>query len=120
MNREKFLEISKKLYDVREDSNEIKIEWITGGVTGGNCWNDDGFCSLGSQPEEDIDLEPLVSAICPGLTFLTYQKIMKRVLNSSTYTVNEYYGNSSDYAVKTICLIDLYDALVEFGAITSD
>lgn len=92
--------------------------WATGGVTGGSCW-DAGtgetptvYLSRKSEPEEDFtNLDKVLELICPNISFLTYKNICDRVVKRKDWTLNEYYGNHTNYAEKYVYLEDLYNEL---------
>ena len=98
--------------------NKIYIEWSTGGMQGGNCWNDDEarpYASSESEPEFK-DLDDVLTAVCPDIKFLQYKTISSLIKHDSR-TEQEYYGNCTDYSSKSINLDELYDQLVKMGAI---
>ncbi len=95
--------------------------WETGGVSGGSCWDssDPQSYSTGkSAPITFTDLVKILTATCPNLTFLQYETV-KSVIKEGEEVEREWYGNHTDYSYQLIILRDLYDKLVEIGAITS-
>ena len=64
------------------------------------------------MPEELEALDKLLESSCPEITFLQYKKLL-RLVKHDTRTENEYYGNSTNYATKTIALRDVYQFLKE-------
>lgn len=96
--------------------------WDAGGTSGGSCW-DDGTKNNHYQrtgepaPTTFPDLVKVLTAVCPNLTFLQYE-LVKTVIKTGVETEYEYYGNSSDYGYNVVILRDLYDKLVEIGALS--
>lgn len=95
----------------------IYVEYSTGGVSGGSCW-DEGPANYtsytSSEPPRDLeDFDIILEKICPNISFLTYKNITNSLIEHSTRTENEYYGNSSSYAMKKCNLVKLYNLLVE-------
>ena len=95
--------------------------WDAGGVSGGSCWNDgendSHYHRIGDPgPTTFPDLVKVLTAVCPQLTFLQYEAI-KGIIKTGVETEYEYYGNSSSYGYQVVLLPDLYDKLVELGAL---
>lgn len=97
--------------------NGISVEWRTGGISGGSCWDEgdrDPHYSIGGDDEPEFkELDSLFEKVCPNITFLQYRNIMSECVSSYDYSINEYYGNHTDYKVKWVCLERLYNMLVE-------
>jgi hypothetical protein len=98
---------------VEEDS--LCVEWSTSGMTGGNCWDDSAPRPYRSDevPEELTSLDTILSNITPQMTFLQYKALCNKLVQLDTRSVNEYYGNYTDYMSKTIKLEELYNYLKE-------
>lgn len=96
----------------------IVIRWETGGVRGGNCWGGEHETYYSDEKEPDFeDLEKILEWRCPNLTFLQYKRICKKVIKQDQYTVNDYYGNHTDYSENYVYLEDLYNTLKEMELI---
>lgn len=98
----------------------IYVEWSTGGVSGGSCYDtgdeDPHHAYSSSDPEGELtDLDLILEHINPGITFLQYKNLTRDIIETSSRTENEYYGNYTNYAMKKCNLEKLYDALVERG-----
>lgn len=98
----------------------LYIKWMTGGMGGGSCWDDGSqpthHYSIDGEPEPDFDdLDTLLLKLCPDITFLQYKKLINGLVKQSSYTEDEYYGNSTTYGVKTISLSELVAKLQEMG-----
>lgn len=96
--------------------------WDAGGVSGGSCWDSsdpqpyDGDAPPTTFPE----LVKVLHATVPNLTFLQYQMLEATgVIKTGEETQYEYYGNHTTYGYRIVVLRDLYDKLVEMGAISS-
>lgn len=101
----------------------IAQHWDAGGISGGSCYDegdkDPHYARTGDPaPTTFPDLTKVLIAVCPTLTFLQYEMI-KEVIKSGVETEYEYYGNSSQYGYQVVILRELYDKLVELGAIPS-
>lgn len=96
----------------------IYVYWSTGGIGGGSCW-DDGtepvrhYSTPGSKPEELFDLDTIIEKVKPDITLMQYKSLCNKLVEYDEYTENEYYGNSSNYAVKKCNLAKLYNEFVE-------
>lgn len=91
----------------------LYVEWETGGVSGGSCW--DSSCPIAyvsNEPAPELAaLDFLLEKMCPTVGFLTYKRILRSVVSSSTRRNNDYYGNHTDYACKSVSLRALYKFL---------
>lgn len=97
-------------------TTDISKEWLVGGVGGGSCWDDgsvDRHYSI--QPEEepeDESLDLILEVLCPKISFIQYKKLTKKNLYTETEKYyNEYYGNHSEYKIKTLNLEVLFESL---------
>jgi hypothetical protein len=93
--------------------SKITATWETGGVSGGSCWDDSDPVEYStSELEPDFHhLDEILSKVASNVTFLEYKTLMKLV-KYGTYIENEYYGNCTYYATKTITIDDIWDFLV--------
>ena len=89
----------------------LYVEWSTGGVSGGNCWNEGGHRSYSSneEPEELTALDEILNHFCPQITFLQFRLLSNKLVKFSSRTESEYYGNSTNYSSKYILLEELYE-----------
>ena len=95
-----------------------QVEWVTGGLTGGNCWGDNADQSVSSDPEPELELlDQFLEVICPALTLRQYRELTATVVNRDSYTDYEYYGNYTTKGTKTISYRDLYNEMVKRGLI---
>ena len=92
----------------------IEHEWETGGVHGGSYHEDSENRRYTSEEGEGdwTAIDAVLEKVAPRLTFLQYKKLLGRT-TTDEYTVNEYYGNSTDYMVRRLSVDELYDFLVE-------
>jgi hypothetical protein len=96
---------------------KLKVEWMTGGAWGGNCWDDSDPSSYGPDPEKEPEFEVLdeiLERVAPTIGFLQYKTLMQRV-KYDTRTVYEYYGNHTSYGIKEILIEDVWEFLQEKG-----
>jgi hypothetical protein len=105
------------LYDEKPTADDYLYEqWVTGGQGGGSCWGDDADRPVEPEPEPEFaDLDAILETICPNITFLQYKSVVASVVRRGDRSVREYYGNYTDYGVKTVRLGDLYEKLREKG-----
>lgn len=110
-------------WDERNKDDYVSIdalfaEWYTGGMSGGNCWNDDEptyRAAYGVTPEELTDLDTLLGKIRPNTSFLEYRALTNALVKHGTRTEGEYYGNTSEYAHTYVVIKDLYKYLNDKG-----
>lgn len=112
---------SKKSLNALIDSGYIGFAVRTGGNSGGSCWG--GEASY--EPESDVNLEneyldKVLEVIAPDVTYLTYRKIEKNLIQKTEYVKREYYGNDDRYYVELIVVKDLINMLKEKNALVSD
>ena len=95
----------------------LYIRWNTGGISGGSCWDDgteDRHYHTTGEHEPNFDsLYQLLELVCPKITFIQYNILMSKVLEVDSYTDYEYYGNSTNYCIKTVNLGKMYDIMSE-------
>lgn len=99
------------------ESQYIGVEWRTGGMSGGSCWDDgdsDPHYPLSSEAEDPFnELDQILMLVAPSITFMQYKKLCADVVKYENYTNNEYYGNFTEYSVKTVDLKELHEWLVQ-------
>lgn len=101
------------LYNLLEDGNVFAVQWVTGGVGGGNCWSNSGHYTLEAQPEPELDgLVALLEDL--DLRLRDANQIMKLVEYGS-YVDRAYYGNYEEISFKYIHMDRVYEKLVELG-----
>lgn len=85
----------------------IYSRYSTGGMSGGNCWGDEPYYQSEEIPEDHFKVLDLVlEKLMPNITYLQYKKLTKLIHNNSE-SRDEYYGNSTDWAVEYIILSEL-------------
>lgn len=101
-----------------EITDYLYVSWTSGGTRGGGCYGTEPE-PREPDPEPDFeDLDMILGKVCPNITFLQYKSLMKKVeIESDSYTIDEYYGNSTQTSYKAILLKNLYDALTEASLI---
>ena len=99
-------------YELR--AGYLKKEWCIGGITGGSCWGGEPDTAVIGEPEPEFtELDELLEALCPSISFLQYKNLCSRLIKTSDYRSSDYYGNYTKYATKKIDLGELYNYLVE-------
>ena len=97
----------------------IGVQWSTGGISGGSCWDDgekdNHYPTSGEIEPEFEELDKVLEHFYPGITHLQYKRLCRQVIETGDYRMNEYYGNSTNYAHKFVRLQKLYDTLKEEG-----
>lgn len=93
----------------------LRDQWVVGGQSGGSCW-DEGESSYSSIDTEDEPDQKILDAILDDafadLTFREYRILQKaEVMRYERESQNEYYGNYTEYRVRTLDLRKLYDTL---------
>jgi len=103
------------IHEIDVSRNFVWMTHETGGYSGGSCWDH-------SDPRPYHNSEPMpqftafyeiLERIVPNLTFLQSKVMEPIVIIETSDTVGEYYGNSTDYAIRYVNLVDLYNYLVE-------
>lgn len=114
-----FLELVNDVLGERYHNEEgIFVKWVTGGITGGNCWGDEADQPVSpDEPEELTQLDQILERVSPEITFLQYKSLVKDVVVTGSYTQHEYYGNFYCKAVKYCLFSELYAALKQRGFI---
>ena len=127
MKYEEFHNLVRDVYFDRQysywncgDENNYIMEHNTGGATGGNCWGDDAHDYVSDEPIPDVNIDSLLELVCPNITYLQYKKVIDNVVKTSRRTDREYYGNYSNYIIKTINYRELYDKFIEYKVISND
>ena len=114
-HRDQYEYVKPKKIDL--DEHYLYVEWCSGGISGGSCWDDgtdDRHYGRSGEAEPEFDnIDTVLAELCPNLTFLQYKKIMAKIVKRGEYTINEYYGNTTDYTFKVVNLRELYEALQE-------
>lgn len=113
----KFRQKSKKQLPTLEDY--LYIEWMSGGVTGGDCWGGTADSYVTGEPEPEFtEFDGIIELVAPDITFLKYKQLIKKnIIKQDSYSVDEYYGNSTNYSYKYIKLSDYYEALKDLDVI---
>lgn len=96
------------------NKHHYKVEWITGGRTGGNCWGDSANYPVDPEPEPDLPLlDELFELICPDMRIKDYKQILAEVVCTSDHSEYEYYGNYTTRGTKTVWFNQLYKVLCD-------
>ena len=91
-----------------------EVIWITGGMTGGNCWGDSAEHSVSSESEPTLELlDQFLDEVCPDLTARQYRRLLAEVPYRDSYTDYEYYGNYTTRGKKVVSFKELYKWLCQ-------
>ena len=103
---------------VYTNKTHLEVRWLSGGVTGGNCWDTDDdtrYEPVDVEPEDEFyQLDSILERVCPNISYLHFRKLEKLIEHDSE-TDREYYGNYSVYSIKRLSVEKLWDFLVEYG-----
>ncbi len=92
----------------------IYMRWITGGVSGGSCWEDSNPLPYTNEKEPDfIALNETIKELNISLTFNQYE-VIKNLIQYKIDSEAEYYGNSTDYETKYIILSTFLEKVNSF------
>jgi hypothetical protein len=95
-----------------EPEDTLSVKWVTGGITGGNCWGDSAEYAVTAEPEPEFrDLDVILEAVVPNISFVAYKKLVNELVETDSDTEYEWYGNYTHYAQKKVNLLDLYNQL---------
>ena len=89
--------------------------WKSGGKDGGSWRDDDELYDVTPEDKPSFEsLQVILNDFCPNLKYNEFLEIEK-IIKEDSYTINEYYGNYSEYTFEYIALSDLHKKLVELG-----
>lgn len=96
-----------------EKEPALTLCWHTGGIGGGSCWGGENHAYSTGDPEPEWeDLDRILEHFCPNITFIRYKGIMRKS-TTDDWSRNEYYGNSTNYAMRILKLKDLWQHMVD-------
>jgi hypothetical protein len=99
---------------IKPEEAFVSVEWVSGGVTGGSCWGSSADIPVNADPEPEFEcLDRILEAISPTISFIQYKRLRADCVEHDTKCQCGYYGNSTNYAVKRVKILTLYNALVE-------
>ena len=88
----------------------VYMRWVSGGVSGGNCWGDKPSPRTPDKKPQFKALDLVLKELKPNITFLEFREIEGLIQSSDDYE-NEYYGNRYDYTMEYVILSELEKAL---------
>ena len=106
-------------YDFRaEDKKQYRIALFdrvhTGGLTGGNCWDDTiPRYEAATYNKPSTLLHDVIVDIAPDLPYRLFEKLKSKVVTESEDTEHDYYGNTEDYKATQIDINTLYNFLCD-------
>lgn len=96
----------------------ISVSWTTGGTSGASCWGGESIYPIRPDPPKELnELDIILEAVVPSLTFLQYKRITKNVVINNTWSNSDYYGNTDYKQSLTAVMYDLYCVLLEMNLI---
>lgn len=99
-------------------SHCISCQWVSGGVTGGNCWGGTANQPVSADsPTELTELDTILQEFCPDISYLQFRQLSQVIQETTRGDGGDYYGNYYEYTVRYIVLQDLYDKMVELKLI---
>lgn len=95
--------------------------WTIGGMSGGGYDGRKASKFVGEgKPDSFPDMIKVLAKITPQLSFIQYELLKTSgVFKEGEEIDYEYYGNYTEYGYRLVVLRELYDKLVEMGAIES-
>lgn len=112
------IEIVESLYNIERykgklEEDYIYVKWLSGGQTGGSCWDEDEpkFYKVNGEEEPRFDsLSTLIDELTPDLSYKDFSRIEEK-MQKGNYQEYEYYGNYSIYSYKKLRLMDIYEVV---------
>lgn len=99
--------------DTRIKEPVVYMRWVSGGMTGGSCW-DGRPRPIETEGEPNFDvLDVILKKVVPQISYLQYKEVEK-LIRESDYNDYHYYGNYDEYSVKFIVLSELEELLKTF------
>jgi len=90
----------------------LEEKWLSGGQTGGNCWGDVADHGVNAEAEPELtDLDDVLAKFAPDISYIGYKRLSNKLINTGSFTQNEYYGNYYEYSTKFVYLDELYEYL---------
>ena len=107
--------LGKNRYTQKQAGKKLPIlvsaQWISGGVTGGNCWGDEANISREAEDTPEFnELFDFLTEHYPNISFLQARAILLKT-QIGDYTELEYYGNCTHYGIHYIMHDDLIEVL---------
>lgn len=115
-SRDRYFYFNDDATNARIDKTQepyIFTEYEVSGYSGGGYEDGaDARSYVSSEPPKELTLfDSILELVCPEISFLKYKTLLSAVLETDTRTQDEYYGNSTNYAVKKVSLVKLFDEL---------
>lgn len=99
-----------------QETDFLQIKWVIGGRSGGSCWSEGPqtyYAKTGEIEPDFKELDRVLLKFEDKLSFLRYKMLVADVVEVGSDSDGDYYGNSTEYATKTVELGKLYSKLVE-------
>lgn len=116
MNAHAFMWMHDQINDPSLSNHDDAIEafvvcWVSGGIEGGNCWNEGGHQSI--APEEEPELDPLIDTLEKLEVSLRDGRKILGLTKTGSFEERGYYGNYTRYSYKYVPFDAIFDKLVE-------
>jgi hypothetical protein len=100
-----------------KNREELSIQWVIGGMQGGNCWGGEANQSVSAEPEPEFEeFDKILEKVCPSISFIQYKRLVQEcVVVGEGSGYGEYYGNYTDYGKKSCKIRTLAEALKKRG-----
>lgn len=85
--------------------------WVSGGIEGGNCWNEGSHRNI--TPEEEPELDPLIDTLEKLEVSLRVGRKILGLTKTGSFEEHGYYGNYTRYSYKYVPFDAIFDMLVE-------
>lgn len=101
-----------------KNNADIKVEWTTGGITGGNCYGDRADRSLDADLEPEFrTLDDILLLLSPNITYLQHKMLCREIIYQTTSGYSDYYGNYTNTAIKSFNISNLINYLLKHNLI---
>lgn len=102
------------------DIEKFQENWISSGVTGGDCWGNEANRPIDPDPEpkaiENLDI--LLERVCPNISYIKYRRI-ESLIKYDEKDEPDYYGNRTVISSKSINIQRLWEYLTESGTVNT-
>lgn len=105
-------------YTERTLFDRFEQEWRSGGTSGASCWNDapsDISVSPDDAPTTWEELDEVLETYWHDISYLQYRKFVLPLIRSCSRSESDYYGNSTNYSIHYVRMLDLFTVLKENG-----
>lgn len=117
--------INKYLFESQNDycscTKTIWYVWIVGGIEGGNYKGRAATEPVSADEEPNLELfDKIIKKYHPNVGHFIYLDFINKYVKYDEHKQYEYYGNYTEYKIKTLKLIDIYNLLVSQGELNGE